>query len=243
MNRNRKITKLFASVALAMVLVCSAIFATGCYIIRGVKMRNLVGTYELTNYTAQTNLLEERGIKLYFVINNNGNSYYVYKDNNTQLHSAEMRVSFTANQEDSSKYDYVECTFYDGYAIKFGVNGEILNYSKIVWKPLQWGEALQTDYTISVSLKKVSRKTDLSYVSDKVGAELTALPYGLMQAQGVYDYSGITGADGFSYLGKEELAAYEVEAPVYGYARLDVINKKLTVYCMFAHDEVQEEVT
>lgn len=236
----RKITKIFASVALAIVLVCSAIFATGCYIIRGVKMKNLVGTYELTNYTAKTNLLESREIKLYLVINNSGKSYYVFKDNDTELYAAEMHVSFTANTEDSSKYDYVKCTFYDNYTIDFGINGDILNYSKIVWKPLQWGKPLEQDYTISVSLKKVSKNTDLSYAAETLGAELTAMPFGWAQKSAVYTLENIS-MDGW-FLSREEIAEIGMEQPVYAYVRLDTFNNKATCYYMMASEEEQKEI-
>lgn len=240
MNMKRKITKLFATAMLAVILVCSAIFATGCYVIRGVKMKDLKGTYELTHYSARTNLLEEREIKLYLVINNSGDCYYVFKDNDTELYASEMRVSFTANTEDSSKYDYVKCTFYDNYTIDFGINGDILNYSKIVWKPLEWGKPLETDYTISASFKKVSKKTDLSYVANEMDAELTVLPYGLANAGGVYELSGYKLND-ITYLTPEEMLAYGEEQPVYAYMRLDVFNNKMTFYTMFASNEVQEE--
>ena len=240
MNMKRKITKLLATALLAVVLVCSAVFATGCYVIRGVKMKDLKGTYELTHYSARTNLLEEREIKLYLVINNSGDCYYVFKDNDTELYASEMRVSFTANQEDSSKYDYVKCTFYDNYTIDFGINGDILNYSKIVWKPLEWGKPLETDYTISVSFKKVSKKTDLSYVANKMDAELTAMPFGWAQKSSVYTLENIS-MDGW-FLSREEIAEIGMEQPVYAYVRLDTFNNKATCYYMMASEEEQKEI-
>ena len=234
----RGFTKILASVALAIVFVCSMIFATGCQIISGVKMKDLVGTYEMTSYGAKTNVMEEREIKMYMVINSNGSGYYVFKDNDTEVYAAEMRVSFTANTEDSSKYDYVKCTFYDGYTIDFGVNRDTLNYSKIVWKPLQWGKPLETDYTISVGFKKVSKKTDLSYVQNKLDVELMALPFGLSRMSAVYELISVTA--GGRILTVEEVAEIGVEEPIYAYIALDVAKSIMEISYMFTSENEQK---
>ena len=151
-----------------------------------------------------------------------------------------MRVSFTANTEDSSKYDYVECTFHEGNTVKLGVAGKNLNYSKIVWKPLQWGEPLQQDYTIRVSFNKVSKKTDLSYVSSKMGVKLTALAYGMANKAAVYKLENVV-MDGW-FLTREEVKAAGAEQPVYAYLRLDTFNDKAKCYYMLPSNEEQKEI-
>ncbi len=232
----KKIWKLFAPIALIAVLIFSTIFATGCYIIKGVKMKDLVGTYELTHYSAKTDLLAEREIKLYMVIKSDGSGYYVYKDKNTELYASEMRFSFETNAEDSSKYDYVHAQFtLNEDAVKFGINGKNLNHQTIKWKPLEWGKPLERDYTIDVDFNKVSKKTDLSYVKEQLDANFTALPFGLANLGYIYQTNGPKW--NLSYLDKTEMLEFNEEKPLYAYVSLDVLNNKAKFYYAYPSDK------
>lgn len=226
----KKLWKLFTPIALIAVLVFSTIFATGCYIIRSVKMTDLVGTYELTRYTAKTDILAEREIKLYMIIKSDGSGYYVYKDKDTALYASEMRFSFETDPEESSKYEYVHAQFnLQDETVKFGVNGKNLNYNKIVWKQLTLENfKLEQDYTIDVDFNKVSEKTDLSYVNDVFDTNLTALPYGLARLAYTYQSHGPKWNE--SYLNKAEMLQFDQEMPLYNYVSVDVFNNKAKFY-------------
>ena len=237
----RKIWKLFAPIALMAVLIFSTIFATGCYVIHGVKMRDLVGTYELTRYSAKTDILTEREMKLYMVINSDGKGYYVYKDKDTAAYAAEMQLRFETNEEDSSKYEYVHVKFnQQSEEVKFGVNSKNLNYSKIVWKQLTLDNLkLEQDYTISVGFQKVSKETDLSFVNETLGVNLTALPYGLANLNGIYQCN-MPMLNGRS-IDKVELLEFNQEKPLYLYASLDVFNNKAKLY--YAYPSANQPLT
>ncbi len=236
----RKIWKLFAPIALIAVLIFSTILATGCYVIKGVKMRDLVGTYELTRYSAKTDLMAEREMKLYMIINSDGSGYYVYKDKDTKLYASKMSFNFETNAEDSSKYDYVHAQFnFHDEAVKFGVFGKNLNFQTIKWKPIEWGKPLEQDYTIDVDFNKVSKKTDLSYVNDVFDTNLTALPFGLVNLNYMYEAS-VPQWNG-SYLREEELLPFNQEKPLYAFAGVDIFNNTLKFY--YAYPSAKQPLT
>lgn len=231
----KRIVKMLAPFVLMAVFIFSAVFATGCYIIKGVKMRDLVGTYELTHYSAKTDLLAEREIKLYIVINSDGRGYYVYKDKDTELYAAELRCRFEANTDDSSKYDYVYLKFNERTdEVKFGVFGKNLNRNDPVYKPIGQGWP-ERDYTIDVDFNKVSKKTDLSYVNDVFDRNFTAMPYGLATLSALYENFGPMLNE--RYIGDEELLPFDQEAPLYAYVRLDVFNNKAQIYYAYPSEK------
>ena len=235
----KRIVKIFTTLALVMILLCSVVFASGCYVIKGVKMNKLVGTYQLTSYSTKVDQIAEREMTLYMVIRSDGTGYYAYKDKDTALYCAEMRFRFTANQEDSSIYDYVECDFRaENDWVKFGIAKKMLNFNQIKWKPLEWGKPLEKDYDITVRMQKVSDKTDLSFICEELHADLQALPHGAATLARVYQYNGITTEAGV-YLTADEIAAFGLEEPVYSYIRLDVFQNKATSYYFYESESQQ----
>lgn len=234
-------TKIFAMAIMIALLIFCTVVAAGCYVIKGVKMSKLVGTYELTHYYGKEDYMTRDEMKLYVVINNNGSGYYVYQDKDTPLHCAEMLCRFTASQEDSSLYEYVELSFERNQSDwhKLGINGERLNSKQTKWKPIVWGEPLEIDYYIDVDFKKVSSKTDLSYVEQTFNTTLTALPLGVSATVGLYEFSYFSAAD------TENTETVEPEKPVYAYLLLNPYQNKATAYYMLKSNEQQvtEEYT
>lgn len=231
----RKLFKIFAPLLLIITVLGGMLLGTGCYVIRGVKMSKLVGTYELKTYTADVDRKTEREIEFYMVIRKDGTGFSVYKDKDTQLQCNELRCRFTPGQEDSSVYEYVECDF-DGTFdwIKFGVNDKNLNFSKIKWNG-KWPPA--QEFTYSVRMEKVSSKTDYSYVNDKYDTQFTALPYGHNNAYGGYEFSYIECEPNMTP------ESYGIIEPVYACFTLNGYTGKANVRYMMPTDEVQHELT
>ena len=174
----KKILKLLTCIVFCGTLLLGVILGSGCYVVKGVKMSKLVGTYELTHYSGKEDYIARDEKKLYIVINSDGKGYYVYEDKNTPLHCAEITCRFTANQEDSSVYDYVGLSFSRNTSEyhKLAVNGKNLNSKQTKWKPInKIGDPLEIDYYIDVDFNKVDNATDLSYVEKTLGKKLTVL--------------------------------------------------------------------
>ena len=84
----RGLTKRILSLVTVIVLLFSVTQITGCYVVKSGKMKKIVGTYELTSYSAGENKLETKGIKLFMVINSDGTGYYAYSDNEVDAYYA-----------------------------------------------------------------------------------------------------------------------------------------------------------
>ena len=235
----KRIIKTLTTLALVAVLFCSLFMVTGCYVIKGVKMNKLVGTYQLTSYSTNVDRMAEDEMKMYMVICSDGTGYYAYQDKDTKAYCAEMRFRFTTSQDDSSIYEYVECEFRaENNWVKFGINKKVLNFNQIKWKPLEWGKPLEKDYDIVVRMQKVSDKTDLSFMCEELHADLQALPYGGATLAHVYQYSGVTTEAGM-YLSSDQIAEFGLEEPVYSYVRLDTFQNKATAYYCYKSEEEQ----
>ena len=232
----KKLFKIFAPLVLMIAIIGGVLLGSGCYIISGVKMKKLVGTYELKAYGAKTDRMADLEIECYVVFGRDGVGYTVYKDKDTALQCKEIRCKFTPNQEDSSIYDYVEFDFNgDMQWESFGVNRESLNFSRIKWVSGAWPP--QQDYTISVRFEKVSSKTDLSYVNEKYDTKFTPLSYGYSKICGGYEYS-YTYTESASGLTAEDCGAKE---PVYAFIDLNGYTGKANAYYMAQGGEGKTE--
>ena len=231
--------KTVSAILLLSILLLAVTSLTGCYVVKSSKMRKIEGTYKLTNYSTDENEIETRGITMYMVVKSDGNGYFAYKDNDTDLYFAEMRCRFTQDTEDSSKYSYVEVNFDGGSEWeKFGVNayGKTLNSSVPVYKGNIFDGDFGVDYYISVTFTRESRAKDLSYIEREIG-ESEVLPYGLVKTDGLYRFDAPF-TDEFSYFNPE---GYEVPF-VYFFIDIDVFNDSLKAYYMLKSDE-KETVT
>ena len=100
-----KIMKKIRAIFIACLLFFSVFFTAGCYITQAQPMKNVKGTYELTNYTitekkkhsdgvvreTTTDMLETRGMVTYLVITGTGTGYYVYKSNDVAAYAREAK--------------------------------------------------------------------------------------------------------------------------------------------------------
>ena len=65
--------KLITLVLLLSVLAASLFSLSGCYTVKSGKMKNVEGTYELTAYSKNEDMIAKNGIRLYVVIRSDGN--------------------------------------------------------------------------------------------------------------------------------------------------------------------------
>ena len=172
--------KKIRAIFIACLLFFSAFFTAGCYITQAQPMKNVKGTYELTNYTiteqkkhsdgvvrdTTTNMLESRGMVTYLVITGTGTGYYVYKTNDVAAYAREVLLSYEKSEEETSKYKRVGYKDYTSseYSM-FGITKGALNFSK---PPIFISNNIRTD-GVSKSWKKVDKATDLSYVKKQLG--------------------------------------------------------------------------
>ena len=233
--------KSLLSIVLIMVFVFSVFQLSGCYIVDSGKMKNVEGTYELTIYGTNKNEIEARGITLYVVIKSDGSGYYAYSDNDTEMYYSELRCRFIADTEESGKYSYVEIDFLgNGEYEKFGVNSKIdnktLTYSRYVWKGSILNGTLSVDYTISATLNRVDKATDLSYIKEKFG-DKNVVPFGAKNLSGVYFYSETVFDD-------SQYQPGDYQSPfVYFYINIDCISGVAETWYMLKEDEVKVNKT
>lgn len=161
--------KILLSVLLVSLLMLAS---TGCYVIQGQRMWRVKGTYELTTYTRTngktgkvTDYVNTYGYKVYLVVTGSGQGYCVYDDNETEPYYYPCSLSYKYNAENSKLVDYVSYA-YNGKSQDFGVTKNGLNFSR---PSIKLSENVASD-GLSVSWKRVSRKTDLSYAEDQFGA-------------------------------------------------------------------------
>lgn len=162
-------------VLLSMLLIALLMLASsGCYMIQGQKMKEVKGTYELTNYTRTngktnnvTDYITEYGYKVYLVVTGSGQGYCVFSNNETAPYYYNCSLSYTYKQEDSSIVEYVVYT-YNGKTQKFGVTKSSLNFSR---PAIKLSETIASD-GLSLTWKRVNKATDLSYVEQVFGGSL-----------------------------------------------------------------------
>ena len=159
---------IFLSTLLVLLL---AVASTGCYMIQGQKMRKVKGTYELTSYTRTngktnkvTDYVETYGYKVYLVVTGSGEGYCVFDSNDCEPYYYPCTLSYSYNQDNSSLVEYVTYTYVQTTQ-KFGVTKDGLNFSRPVVK---LSDTIYSD-GISVSWKRVSGDTDLSYAEEQLG--------------------------------------------------------------------------
>ena len=161
--------KIFAIIALG---IAFTLLIAGCYMVSGQTMSKVQGTYELTSYSrtnGKNNSVTDYvadGYKAYLIVTGTSEGYYVIDDGETQPYYRMATLSYLYNAEDSSKVEYVIYRL-EGSAEeqKLGVIKDGLNFSRPVVK---FSENVYSD-GLSMTFKKVSKKTDLTYAQEKLG--------------------------------------------------------------------------
>ena len=180
------------------------------------KMDELSGTYKLTSYMTQTNLVDDYGIEMFLVIAGS-RGYYAYKDNSTDAYAADAYVKFAQTAEDKLTYSNVQVNFADGYKV-FDIS--IKKYESETVTELSLNDA-------GVVFTKVSSDKDLSYVDsyykDKgyISESLTPMMHGLKKYDGTYIFEKFEINSGFVEVG---------ERPIYQIFDFDFANGKVTYY-------------
>ena len=154
--------------------IFSLLSLSGCYSIKSGKMTRVEGTYELTTYSTKINVIEEKGIVMYLVINGDGTGYYAYSDHDTEAYYDTVSIRFISDTEKSGYYSYAEIDFKgDGIYTKLGIYSSLKTKTLNFSIPRYTGGVLNGDFRLdyyeSVTFTRVSRKTDLSYVKSVMG--------------------------------------------------------------------------
>lgn len=232
------------ALVLTIILVAAlcATMLSSCYVSRPAAMKKVVGTYELTSFTRTysaaegetesntVDMIKDKEIKAYLVVNADGKGYYVYSDKDTEVTTHQVNITFTYDEDDSSK---VKEIYYTDGADASGDGSPLKGhehlgvYFKWTTKKLTYSmpAVLGRKYSQSVRYDRVDKATDLSYVSKKFGKTLVAPAYEVAQLDGLLTYEGI----------------YDMNSPyVYYYMDYRPAQNKATVYYMLKADEIQK---
>ena len=240
--------KNFKKLLSVILVIALAVSLASCYVISGQKMRAVQGTYKLTTYT-YTPAHERRdgytpttydyvnGEKYmyedYLVVTGTSTGYYVHKDASGEAYVKAVTLRYEYDTEDSSKVNYV--IFNDSITVnsdeggdnRLGVNKDSFVYSKAAfdYTELITKRKMRTD-SLSVHWEKVSKATDLSYVTEVLGS-IKSYDYKSFSMRGIYERTDLpTG---------EETAATEY---LYYFYRIDTAEgiTTATVYYATADD-------
>ena len=200
--------KTFRKLLSTVLIIALAVSLTSCYIVSGQKMRTVKGTYKLTTYT-YTPQHERRdgytpvsydyvnGVDYlyedYLIITGESTGYYVHKDAKGDSYIKEITLRYEYDTEDSSKVNYV--VYNDSVSVnsdeggrhRLGVAKDSFNYYKSAfdYTELITKRQMRTE-SISVHWEKVSRATDLSYVTELLG-NLKYYDYSSFAERGIYE--------------------------------------------------------
>ncbi len=183
--------KKIRGILLACCLFLCSVFSAGCYHIQAQTMKNLKGTYKMTNWmitntrfvkdketgkevkeTTTTDNLAENNKEIYLVITGNDTGYYAYKDDNNAAYIVEVELKYENNQKESDKYDYVSYKFSTNIEFDnddhYGVAKGNLNHNVTAQCGKIFGLPFSTP-GFDKDWKKVSKKTDLTTVQEAFG--------------------------------------------------------------------------
>lgn len=208
------------------------VFACGCYQIDPGTMKELKGTYQLTEYSrsypsssGMVDLIEEKGITAYLIIDGSDYGYVVYRDNETELLCNCVRITYTYSQEDSNKIERIdynvagtaERSIIDKGSLGFLASKKQLNQQLPI---LAWeNHSLVTKYTEYTKFTKVSKDADFSYVEEQLG-----------KVPAYADYA-LAAYDGAFFLSDVSTSPY-----IYYVVDIDALNKKAVVYYALKSD-------
>ena len=217
MKNTRRIISLVLTVALLLLSL------SGCYIVSGQRMKTVKGTYKLTTYTYTPSHERKNGQNIigydyvnseeykyedYLIVTGESTGYYVHTEASGDNYIKEVTLRYEYDTEDSSKVNYV--TYNDSVSVnsdeggrhRLGVSKDSFNYSKAAfdYTELITKRQMRTE-SISVRWEKVSRATDLSYVTELLG-NLKYYDYQSFAKRGIYELTQTDtseGADEYLY--------------------------------------------
>ena len=186
----KKLKGLCVMLATALITIFGLV---GCTMVQAQTMEQVKGTYELTSYTRTdgktnktTNYIEQYGYERYLVVTGSNQGYLVHKDNDTPAYSRKIFLTYTYDQEQTSKIAHLSYTLVSGSnGDDMGVTAGGLNYSK----PRIYFSDLVNSDGYSYSWKKVDDATDLTYVKTKFES-VREYDWGEYEVEGVYSAYG-----------------------------------------------------
>ena len=243
--------KNFRRLISAILIIALALSLSSCYIVSGQKMRNVKGTYRLTQYSYTPSYERKEGYTAptrdyvngekymyedYLIVTGTGTGYYVHSDASGDRYIKEVTLRYEYDSEDSSKVNYViyndsiSVNSDEGGTHRLGVSKDSfnyykssINYTEIITKKEKATEA------ISVHWEKVSPATDLSYATEQLG-ELKYYDYASFGQRGIYEFTNVT-ANG------------EEDNHSYIYCVVDTAKDAFTVTVHYAISGIDENVT
>ena len=226
-------------IAVLLITMLLSMLLTACYASKPGKMKDLVGTYELTSFTRSyseekdeegnvvpRNLIEQRQITAcYLVVGAEGEGYYVYEADGAEwVRKVKIEYTYSDKEPDKVKEIYytdgstTTGTNYPGkgterLGLYFTRKEKTMSYTS----PAIFGQK----YSQSVKYTKVDKADDLSYVSGKLGKTLVAADYEVALLSGWQTYQG----------------EYDEASPyIYCYIHLDMARKTADVYYALKSD-------
>ncbi len=226
-------------IIISLTLILCILLSTGCYMTQATKLRNIVGTYELTSYSDDgVDLLKEKEIVQYLVVSQSGMGYLYYKDSTTEPTLTQVQIKLIPDQEQTNKYTYVEYKLdsaVDSVKLAYANKGLNADQIRFHYNPL-------TPYHIYTNYKRVSSGQDLSYLQKTLGKLPTVLEYGKALYHGFFGDS--YRHDNFTNEEREIFNANFVDPYVYQYVHVNLTEQKATFYYMLKDEgvEMKEEV-
>ncbi len=168
--------KKIRTIILAVCMFVCSIFATGC-LVQPQKMEKLKGTYKMVTYTMTfeektTNVMEAQGLEVYLVITGESKGYYAKKSNDVLAYVKEVDLVYEADEEDSDKIQKVNFKDSKEYKITWG-NSLYVIKDEVYFKCPEVAKQEERH----IRYEKVSDKTDLSYVKEKLGSDVPVYGY------------------------------------------------------------------
>ncbi|MGN0771402.1 MAG: hypothetical protein ACI4MI_02325 [Christensenellales bacterium] len=211
--------------------ISAAITFVGC---QSADRNDIQGTYEMTEWSkyyednVATDIIERDGVKAYIVITGEDRGFYVYSDNSTPLYCKQVELTYDYSSSDPDKL--IKVTLKDG----LGVSMSFTTSKTSTDVKLKDHKIKFLDQKESMKVfTRISKKTDLSTVNEKVGQTLTYVDFEDAPFDCLYEY--VYDVSDSSY--------YEqVERYVYYFVKLDVTTNKATVYYCKKSDLVQNTV-
>lgn len=215
------------------------VFACGCYRIDPGTMDELKGTYQLTKYSRSypsssgtVDLIEEKEITAYLIVNGSEYGYVVYRDNETELLCNCVRMTYIYSTDDPNEIERIEYSVAGtaehpiadhgdfGFVAKEKKLNQQLPY--IVWE----NKTFVTKYTDNKEYTRVSKDTDFSYVEKQLGKVPAYPDYALSAYDGAYVLSDVSASPYIYYV-----------------MDIDALNKKATVYYALKADKERTVLT
>ena len=155
---------------------------------KGVTLKKLIGTYELSSYgydyidenIQDIDLKERDHIKAYLIITGEDYGYYVYEDNERVIDAREVLLTYKYDANDTDKITSIEYSL-ETSDLKYGIPGgykEVLKIKKANLTARRQDKNLNGDiFYKEVEYKKINNDYNLDSLENLLNMELPFLSY------------------------------------------------------------------